>query len=56
MAASPQPDKLLKVYDGLLHEPLFEKEAARERATADVVTFVESRLAAARSRGPRSRL
>ena len=56
MASSPSSDKQSHVYEGLLHEVLFEKRASRERATADVLEFVTSRLAAARSKPLRSRL
>ena len=56
MAASPSRDKQCRVYEGLLHEVLFERRAPRERATADVVAFVSSRLAAARGAPPPSKL
>ena len=56
MAASPGSDKQCRVYEGLRHEVLFEQRAAREMATADVVAFVTSRLAAARGAPPRSKL
>ena len=51
MASSPSSDKQSHVYEGLLHEVLFEKRASRERATADVLEFVTSRLAAAKNTG-----
>ena len=56
MAASPSRDKQCCVYAGLRHEVLFERRAPRERATADVVAFVSSRLAAARGARPPSKL
>ena len=56
LAASPQRDKSCHVYDGLLHELLFAPPASRERVTQDVLEFVTSRLAAARSTLTRSRL
>ena len=47
---------VLTFYEGLLHEVLFERRAPRELATADVVAFVSSRLAAARGAPPPSKL
>jgi len=47
LAAAPQHDKELKVYDGLLHEVIHERSPDRERALADIVAWLRVRLVAA---------
>ena len=44
MAASPQCDKELKVFPGLLHEVLFERRDMRERVQAHILDWLEPRL------------
>jgi acylglycerol lipase len=52
IAASPQADKELKVYDGSAHEVLNGKPATRDRALRDIVHWLDPRI----RRTPQSRL
>lgn len=47
IAASPQRDKELKVFDGLRHEVLFEAHEQRESVHAHILQWLEARIAGA---------
>ena len=44
MRASPQPDKQLRVFDGLKHEVLLERQEDTEKVFAHIFAWVERRL------------
>ena len=50
LAASPQPDKAAYVYKNALHEVLNDVVEVRERARREIVSWIEKRIGALRSR------